>query len=609
MSQIWLMGLGLSVGSAAVAFLAGWCLRGLKFQPSSSAPPMTQGERKQVAEQALQGLHAATETVRSCVEQHIECIRQVESELRDTSATEPAIISNAAESIIAANGLVQHQFNDIQRMIDNRHGEIQDHLSDPYGLLFTFASLDRQRHVYRRVLSSLEMLAAELMGNIQSHGQRLKKITNGLEESEPKKVEDITSAVAEIFDATDEMQQKIETTEQHLGEEAEKVHMQAVLSHTDLLTSLPNRRAFEAEIEQLAARTHGGGNYFTIMFLDLDHFGKINSEYGHQGGDVILREVAGVAKQLMRGRDMVARYTSDTYALILPQTSLHDALPVAERLRGAIEQTEFGHGNYPLRLTASIGLAQWEIEEKPEELTARADQSLRAAKQAGGNLCYWHDGKECFPISSAFKHSAEAAERPKQLTEMFRRKLSGEDGEDKAPTTGAPTADGQQLSGRSLFLANLQRRLAEWKRGGPMVSVFILRVDQAPQLTSRFGSAAESFLHQVMSRMLEAVTRDMDERCEFQDGIFAILLPGVDETNALAVAERLQSQVRQCKVRMGDGLWNITASIGLANPAAGHGVVEVMRSAEAGMKRAAERGGDTICMGDVPAGQAIGAHA
>ena len=286
---------------------------------------MPKAERKQLAEQALQGLHAAAETVRSCVEQHIECIRQVESELRDASATEPAIISNAAESIIAANGLVQHQFNDIQRLIDNRHGEIQDHLTDPYGLFFTFASLDRQRHVYRQVLSSLEMLAAELMGNIQSHGQRLKKITNGLEDAETKNVEDITAAVAQIFDATDEMQQKIETTEQHIGEQAEKVHMQAVLSHTDLLTSLPNRRAFEAEIEQLAARTHGGATYFTIMFLDLDKFHQINQQYGHQGGDVILRAGGGVVKQLMRGRDMVARYAGDTYAIILPQTTLHDA--------------------------------------------------------------------------------------------------------------------------------------------------------------------------------------------------------------------------------------------------------------------------------------------
>jgi diguanylate cyclase (GGDEF)-like protein len=599
MALVWL-GLGLSCVSAAVAFCAGWLLRGMRLGPSS-ASSLPKAERKQLAEQALQGLHAAAETVRSCVEQHIECIRQVESELNNTSATEPAIISNAAESIIAANGLVQHQFNDIQRMIDNRHGEIQDHLTDPYGLFFTFASLDRQRHVYRQVLSSLEMLAAELMGNIQDHGQRLKKITNGLEESEPKKVEDITDAVAQIFDATDEMQQKIESTEQHLGEQAEKVHMQAVLSHTDLLTALPNRRAFEAEVEQLAARKHGNSSYFTIMFLDLDNFQQINSQYGHQGGDLILRQAAGVAKQLMRGRDMVARYAGDTYALVLPQTSMHDALPVAERLRAAIERTEFGHGNSPLRLTASVGLAQWQVEETPAELTGRADESLKAALGAGGNLCYWNDGKTCFPVSSAFKQTEAPVERTPQLSTMFRRKLTGEDGAETSENGSVQLQDGQMLSGRSLFVANLQRRLAEWKRGGPMVSVFLLRVDQSQQLTARFGASAETFLHQVMSRMLEAVTRDMDERCEFQEGIFAILLPGVDEANALAVAERLQSQVRQCKVRMGDGLWNITASIGLANPASGFGVVEVVRSAEGAMKRAAERGGDTICVGDAVA--------
>jgi len=598
MAYIWLLGFGVSLISAALAFTAGWWLRGMRMADACAVPkPMA--ERKQLAEQALQGLHAAAESVRSCVEHHIECIQTVEAELKDASATEPAIISNAAESIIAANGLVQHQFNDIQRMIDNRHGEIQDHLSDPYGLFFTFASLDRQRHVYRQVLTSLETLAAQLMGNIHNHGQRLKKISNELEESEKKKAEDVAEAVAQIFDATEEMQQEIESTEVHLGEQAEKVHMQAVLSHTDLLTSLPNRRAYEAEVEQLAARTQGKSSYFTVMFLDLDDFNKINSQYGHQGGDVILRQAAGVAKQLMRGRDMVARYAGDTYAFVLPQTTMHDALPVAERLRAAIEQTEFGHGNYPLRLTASVGIAQFQPEETREDLTRRVDQSLKAADQAGGNLCYWHDGKECFAVSSAFKPIDATQNGSSPLVTMFRRKLTGEDGEEQAAPEEKLLPDGQTLTGRSLFLANLQRRLSEWKRGGPMVSVFVLQIDQSQQLTDLFGASAESFLHQVLSRMLEAVTRDMDERCEFKDGIFAILLPGVDEANALAVAERLQSQVRQCKVRMGEGLWNITASIGLANSAVGPGVVEVIRSAEAAMKQAAERGGDMICMGEL----------
>ncbi len=250
-----------------------------------------------------------------------------------------------------------------------------------------------------------------------------------------------------------------------------------------------------------------------------------------------------------------------------------------------------------------MGIAQCQPEEAPEDFIRRVDQSLKAADQAGGNVCYWHDGKECFAVSSAFKPVDATQNGTSPLVTMFRRKLTGEDDEMQAAPEEKPMHDGQTLTGRSLFLANLQRRLAEWKRGGPIVSVFVLQIDQSQQLTDRFGASAETFLHQVLSRMLEAVTRDMDERCEFQDGIFAILLPGVDEANALAVAERLQSQVRQCKVRMGDGLWNITASIGLANSAVGPGVVEVMRSAEAAMKRASERGGDMICVGEPMAQQ------
>jgi diguanylate cyclase (GGDEF)-like protein len=301
---------------------------------------------------------------------------------------------------------------------------------------------------------------------------------------------------------------------------------------------------------------------------------------------------------------MVARFAGDKLGLILAQTTMHDALPVAERLRASIEQSEFGNGNYPLHLTASIGLAQWEVDEDSLQLTDRAEKAQIAATKAGGNLCYWHDGKECFPVSSAFKATAASA-GSSQLVTMFKRSLTGEDGSDAATAAkDDKQLEGRNLSGRSLFVANLQRRLAEWKRGGPTVSVFVLRIDQTQQLTARFGETAETFLQQVLARLLEAVTRDMDERCEFQDGIFAILLPGVDEANALAVAERLQSQVRQCKVRMGDGLWNITSSIGLAHCSVGPTVVDVMRSAEAAMKKAGEQGGDAICLGE-PASQQV----
>ena len=138
----------------------------------------------------------------------------------------------------------------------------------------------------------------------------------------------------------------------------------------------------------------------------------------------------------------------------------------------------------------------------------------------------------------------------------------------------------------------------EWKRGGPPVSVAVLQVDRMDDLVARFGAHAQGFLRQVLGRLLEAATRDMDERCEFEDGLFAILLPNTDDESAFAVADRLRSQVRQCKVRMGDDLWDLTASIGVAHCTSASRVMDLMQSAESAMKQASRQGGDAICVGE-----------
>jgi diguanylate cyclase len=155
------------------------------------------------------------------------------------------------------------------------------------------------------------------------------------------------------------------------------------------------------------------------------------------------------------------------------------------------------------------------------------------------------------------------------------------------------------LSGRSLFAANLTRRLSEWKRGGASVSVAVIRVDQIDELVRRYGEKGQAFLRQVMGRLMEATTRDMDERCEFEDGLFALVLPGTDEANALAIADRMCAQVRQCKVRMGSDLWNLTASIGVTHCSTTTRVMDIILSAEAAMLAAAERGGDSVRIGDL----------
>jgi diguanylate cyclase len=596
MSQLVVLQFVLSLLAGLLGGAAGWWLRG---RPKAGVrEDRASSDRDEFAKQALQSLHAAAESVRTAVEQHIECIRALQAELREGSASEPTIINNAAASIVTANGLIQHQFNDLQKVINSKKNEISDRLHNSDGLLFTFASLDRQKHAYRQVLSSLEQLAVQLVHDVEGHGRQLRNISSRIESDEHRNLDSVNGAVEQILDATEDVQRRVEVAEKRIEQQAETVQMQAILSHTDVLTSLPNRRAFEAELEKGARTAKGKSPLCTVFFIDLDHFTNVNNEYGHQGGDVVLRQSAGLLKELVRGQDLVTRYGGDTFAVLLPQTTVHDALPIAERIRKQIEGTEFSHGSRPLRVTASIGIAQLHAEEIVDGDMGRVDQALDAAKHGGGNICFRHDGQACFPVSSVFQtKEATSGEESLSLAALWRDSSTTDAGA-KSAAQAAPTEEiDPTLSGRSLFAANLSRRLSEWRRGGSPVSVALVQVDQMEELIDQFGEQGQTFLRQVMGRLLEAATRDMDERCEFEDGLFALILPGTDETIALAVAERLRSQVRQCKVRMGHDLWDLTASIGVAHCTVASRVMDIMLSAEAAMTTAAKHGGDAIRIG------------
>jgi diguanylate cyclase len=265
-----------------------------------------------------------------------------------------------------------------------------------------------------------------------------------------------------------------------------------------------------------------------------------------------------------------------------------------------LEEAEFSHGKRPLRVTASVGVAQLEPEEMRGPVVSRVEEALAAAQAAGGNVCFRHDGQACFPVSAAFQtRQQRTTDDILSLASLWRESSvteSPRDSDDSA-TASQPTDDDPTLTGRSLFAANLNCRLAEWKRGGAGVSVAVMRVDQMDELVEKFGEQGRTFLRQVLGRLLEAATREMDERCEFEDGLFAMILPGADKSNALAVAERLRSQVRQCKVRMGRDLWDLTASIGMAHCTVAARVMDIMLSAEAAMNEAARLGGDAVGVG------------
>jgi diguanylate cyclase (GGDEF)-like protein len=175
--------------------------------------------------------------------------------------------------------------------------------------------------------------------------------------------------------------QSIENVDLH-----ELVQRQAV---TDELTSLSNHRRFQEVMTQEVERSKRFGSDLGLVMLDIDHFKQFNDTYGHQQGDVVLREVARVLRESSREIDEPARYGGEELAVALPQTDLDGAYLFAERVRTALEALRIprldGEGAH-LRVTASFGAAAMPgTGDDTGSLIAAADAALYRAKHAGRN--------------------------------------------------------------------------------------------------------------------------------------------------------------------------------------------------------------------------------
>jgi two-component system, cell cycle response regulator len=163
------------------------------------------------------------------------------------------------------------------------------------------------------------------------------------------------------------------------------------LSRTDGLTGLVNRRHFEERLAAEWARSERYRAPLSCMLLDIDHFKKVNDTWGHPFGDVVLKEVAAVARRALRDVDVIARYGGEEIIALLPETSPDEAWRAAERVRMGVEAMRLTCRTVEppeqVRCTASIGVstAPSPAVESAEQLVQLADECLYEAKQGGRN--------------------------------------------------------------------------------------------------------------------------------------------------------------------------------------------------------------------------------
>jgi diguanylate cyclase len=202
----------------------------------------------------------------------------------------------------------------------------------------------------------------------------------------------------ELLEFSHRLQADLDSVKAELQTQRKELVSYMTAALTDPLTGLGNRRRFDQELGRRFAQWQETGSPLTLVLVDVDHFKAFNDEYGHQTGDAVLHEVAQVLAANVRDRDVVARYGGEEFGLIFPATTLEEGRPVAERVRAAVGQHPFRHAGHELRVTVSAGMAAAAFSNDPEVLVTRADMALYAAKDAGRDCCYIHDGQECVPI-------------------------------------------------------------------------------------------------------------------------------------------------------------------------------------------------------------------
>jgi len=155
---------------------------------------------------------------------------------------------------------------------------------------------------------------------------------------------------------------------------------------TDPLTRIMNRRGITVGLLDAMAQAERYRAPLTVGMVDIDHFKEVNDTHGHKAGDRVLKDIAAILSDALRMPDKVGRYGGEEFLVILPHTNLAQAHKITDRIRASVSKWEFDLGDKKkIRLTISIGVAQFKSGEDLEQFLAQADKALYDAKKGGRN--------------------------------------------------------------------------------------------------------------------------------------------------------------------------------------------------------------------------------
>jgi len=274
--------------------------------------------------------------------------------------------------------------------------------------------------VYREQLAGMIQFTGHFTGDLNKHIELLEKLEEKLAESDsddPALSDDGPSAkavelIAQITAANQKLKQRLESAEATLKSQAQELEDTLSEARTDVLTQLLNRRAFEEERERRWALWERKQQPFSLLILDIDHFKQVNDTYGHDAGDLVLREVAARLTSVMRKTDYLARIGGEELAILIPESDWPSVSTVAKKVLNVVRSVPVKYDETEIDVTVSCGLMPVVHAQGLEALTKGADEALYAAKAAGRNCGFLNDGEKLIPIEDHASSPSAPAEPP-----------------------------------------------------------------------------------------------------------------------------------------------------------------------------------------------------
>jgi diguanylate cyclase len=256
--------------------------------------------------------------------------------------------------------------------------------------------LDTRREEVRQLQSSLGQQVMETISQNEEFGVILEVVLAELRQAEDvagienarwtliREVDKLMKGhneLADKLDSTHHYLQLVESDSRELSDELSRVRM---LSLTDELTGLANRRAFMRRLEDEVARVQRYGFPLSFALMDLDHFKGINDEYGHAAGDEVLRVYSKNVLSVFRHHDMVARYGGEEFAVLLPNTDADGAIRALNKVRRRATETRWQSNGIISQVPSfSAGVSLFKPGESASAFLERADKALYRAKRLG----------------------------------------------------------------------------------------------------------------------------------------------------------------------------------------------------------------------------------